>query len=85
MTMMMEGAFQQEREAAGKWVRAQLGAVQFLSYFTGYSEHMAMREAAKSRWGAAFNLKRYHEAVLAHGSPPVQFVRALVFDEPIPA
>ena len=31
------GAFQQEREAAGKWTRASLGSTQLLSYFTGYS------------------------------------------------
>ncbi|MGI4732432.1 MAG: DUF885 domain-containing protein [Janthinobacterium lividum] len=35
MALMMHGAFQQEREAAGKWVRAQLSATQLLSYFSG--------------------------------------------------
>ena len=83
MAMMMHGAFQQEREAAGKWVRAQLGAVQLLSYFTGYSEHIAMREQAQRLWGDKFNLKAYHDAVLAHGSPPARFVKALMFNEPI--
>ena len=83
MEMMMQGAFQQEREAAGKWVRAQLGAVQLLSYFTGYSEHLAIRAEAKSRWGDKFTLKTYHDAVLAHGSPPARFVKALMFNEPI--
>jgi uncharacterized protein (DUF885 family) len=84
MDMMMRGAFQQEREAAGKWVRAQLGAVQLLSYFTGYSEHMALRDEVRRREGAAFALGRYHDAVLAHGSPPVRFARALMLGEPIP-
>ena len=83
MDLMMKGAFQQEREAAGKWVRAQLSSTQLLSYFSGYEEHMAMREEAKRRWGATFDLKTYNDAVLAHGSPPGRFVRELVFNLPI--
>ncbi|HEX7694239.1 MAG TPA: DUF885 domain-containing protein [Sphingomonas sp.] len=83
MDLMMKGAFQQEREAAGKWVRAQLSSTQLLSYFSGYEEHMAMREEAKRRWGKKFDLKAYNNAVLAHGSPPARFVRELVFNLPI--
>ena len=83
LELMMKGAFQQEREAAGKWVRAQLSSTQLLSYFSGYEEHMAMREEAKRRWGATFDLKTYNDAVLAHGSPPGRFVRELVFNLPI--
>jgi uncharacterized protein (DUF885 family) len=83
MTLMTRSAFQQEREAAGKWVRASLSSAQLLSYFTGYSEHMAMRGEAQRRWGAGFALKRYNDAVLAHGSPPTRFVRELLFDLPI--
>ncbi|HEX4694827.1 DUF885 domain-containing protein [Sphingomonas sp.] len=83
MDLMMKGAFQQEREAAGKWVRASLSSTQLLSYFSGYEEHMAMREEARRRWGARFDLKTYNDAVLAHGSPPARFVRELVFGLPI--
>ncbi|MHB8283659.1 MAG: DUF885 domain-containing protein [Caulobacteraceae bacterium] len=83
MELMTKTAFQQEREAAGKWVRANLGSTQLLSYFTGYDEHMALREEAKQRWGAAYSLRRYDDAVLAHGSPPIRFVRELMFDLPI--
>jgi uncharacterized protein (DUF885 family) len=85
MTMMMEGAFQQEREASGKWVRAQLGSTQLLSYFTGYSEHLALRSEAERRQGSAFSLKAYHDALLSHGSPPVHFARALLLGEAIPS
>lgn len=83
MTLMMQGAFQQEREAAGKWTRANLSSVQLLSYFTGYAEHMALREEAKTRWGKDFDLRRYNDAVLSHGSPPVKYVRALVLGLPV--
>jgi uncharacterized protein (DUF885 family) len=84
MELMMTGAFQQEREAAGKWIRANLSAVQLLSYFTGYEEHMALREEARQRWGDGFTLRRYNDEVLSHGSPPVKYVRALMFDLPVP-
>ena len=83
MQLMTHTAFQQEREAAGKWVRASLGSTQLLSYFTGYSEHMALRDEAKKRQSATFDLKRYNDALLAHGSPPVRYVRELLFDLPI--
>ena len=81
--LMTRTAFQQEREAAGKWVRASLSSTQLLSYFTGYTEQMAMRDEARRRAGAGFDLARYNDAVLAHGTPPTRFVRELVFDLPI--
>lgn len=80
LELMMVGAFQQEREAAGKWIRANLSSVQLLSYFTGYVEHMDMRDEAKRRWGDGYSLRRYNDAVLNHGSPPVRFVRQLIFE-----
>lgn len=83
MELMMKGAFQQEREAAGKWVRANLSSVQLLSYFTGYEEHRALRAEAEKRWGKQFTLRRYHDTVLGFGSPPAKYVRALMFDLPV--
>lgn len=47
------------------------------------AEHQALREEARRRWGAGFTLRRYDDAVLAHGAPPVRFVRELMFDLPI--
>ena len=83
MELMIRGAFQQEREAAGKWTRASLSSVQLLSYFTGYAEHTALRAEAERREGAAFDMRKYNDAVLAHGSPPVKFVRELMFGLPV--
>jgi uncharacterized protein (DUF885 family) len=83
MELMTAGAFQQEREAAGKWIRANLTAVQLLSYFTGFEEHMELRREAMQRWGSDFTLRRYNDEVLAHGSPPVKYVRALMFGLPV--
>jgi uncharacterized protein (DUF885 family) len=83
MKLMVETGFQEEREAAGKWVRAQLTAAQLSTYFVGYQEHSDMRAEAERRAGASFDLKAYHDKVLSFGSPPVRLVRALLFDEPI--
>ena len=44
---------------------------------------MSGRDEAKKRQGATFDLKRYNDALLAHGSPPVRYVRELLFDLPI--
>ncbi len=81
MELMMEGGFQQEREAAGKWVRANLSSVQLLSYYTGYEEHLALRREAEERLGDAFNQRKYHDEVLSYGSPPAKYVRQLMFGE----
>jgi len=83
MQLMTVTGFQEEREAAGKWVRAQLTAAQLSTYFVGYLEHADLRAEAERRWGKEFSLKRYHDQVLSFGSPPGRFVRALMFDEPI--
>jgi uncharacterized protein (DUF885 family) len=84
MRLMTEDAFQEEREAAGKWTRAQVTSAQLSTYFVGFQQHRDMRTAVEEAWGEGFDLKRYHDAVVSHGSPPVRFVRALVLGEPIP-
>ena len=84
MNLMVEGGFQEEREAAGKWVRAQLTSAQLSTYFVGYQEHLEMRAAVEQAWGEEFTLRRYHDQALSYGSPPVRFVRALMLGDEIP-
>ncbi len=81
MKLMTQTAFQQEREAAGKWIRASLSSTQLSTYFVGVSEHHAIRAEAERRDGAAFDLKAYHDKVLSYGSAPARYVRALMFGE----
>lgn len=83
MRLMTHDTFQEEREAAAKWVRAQLTAAQLPTYFVGVQEHLALREEARKSWGRNFSLKRYHDTVLSFGSPPVRYVRELTLDLPI--
>ncbi len=84
MRLMMEETFQEEREAAGKWIRAQLTAAQLSTYFVGYIEHVDLRRETEQAWGKRFKLKTYHDRVLSFGSPPVKFAQALLLDKEIP-
>ena len=84
MKLMIEGAFQEEREAAGKWRRASLTSTQLSTYFVGYQEHADLLEEVRAAWGSDFSLKRYNDTLLSFGSPPVRFVRALMLNQPIP-
>jgi uncharacterized protein (DUF885 family) len=83
MDLMVKRTFQQEREAAGKWIRAQLSSAQLPTYFVGVQEHYDLRDAVRAKQGKDFQLKAYHDQVLSYGAPPVRFVRAMMLDEPI--
>jgi len=83
MHLMTHDAFQQESEAAGKWVRAQLTSAQLPTYFVGAQEHFDTRKAVQEKQGANFNLKAYHDQMLSYGAPPVRFARQLMLDQPI--
>ena len=83
MQLMTQQAFQQEREASGKWVRAQLSSAQLPTYFVGVQEQFDLRKAMQAKLGDKFNLKAYHDQVLSYGAPPVRYVHELMLDEPI--
>jgi hypothetical protein len=74
MALMTERGFQEEGEAAGKWRRALLTSTQLSTYFVGYSE---VAEIAAAR-PAGTSPGRWHDAMLAHGSPPPRHLRALL-------
>jgi uncharacterized protein (DUF885 family) len=83
MKLLTVTAFQQNSEAEGKWTRVSVTSAQLPTYFVGYSEHWQLRRDAEARQGAAFNLKRHHDAVLSFGSPPVRFARQMMFGEEV--
>jgi uncharacterized protein (DUF885 family) len=84
MKLMMEDSFQQEREAGAKWVRAQLTSMQLSTYCVGAVERFDLQRDIQRPCGMKFYLKTYHDRILFYGSAPVQHVRALVLNEPIP-
>ncbi|RRU13914.1 DUF885 domain-containing protein [Stenotrophomonas sp. 278] len=83
MHLMTHDAFQQESEASGKWVRAQLTSAQLPTYFVGAQEHFDTRKAVQEKQGDKFNLKAYHDQMLSYGAPPVRFARQLMLGQPI--
>ena len=79
VVQLLTGAgFQEEAEARNKWHRATLSQVQLSSYFTGYTEIMALREEVKQKEGSKFNLKNFNEQFLSYGSAPVRYIRQLL-------
>src|SRR5437667_8587304 len=78
MDLMMKEGFQQEGEAVAKWKRARLSSAQLSTYFVGVTEHLDLRDLAKTRDGSSFNLKKYDDTVISYGSPPVKYVRELM-------
>jgi uncharacterized protein (DUF885 family) len=80
MKLLVDGAFQQQAEAAGKWRRVKLSQVQLTSYFTGFSEIYDLREDVKKA-DPNFDLKKFHEKFLSYGSAPVKYIRQLMMDE----
>jgi uncharacterized protein (DUF885 family) len=83
MALMMTRTFQQEREAAGKWIRAQLTSAQLPTYFVGVQELLDLRREMQQKRRAAFQLKTFHDTVLSFGAPPVRFVRAMMLGDAI--
>jgi len=77
MTLMLDRAFQEEGEAAGKWRRAVLTSAQLSTYYVGYTEVADLASdlrAARPSWSE----RQLHDAMLAHGSPPARLLRPLL-------
>ena len=59
MRLMVEDAFQEEREAAGKYRRSLLTSVQLSTYFAGYLEVLDLRAEVEEARGDQFQLKQF--------------------------
>jgi uncharacterized protein (DUF885 family) len=77
MKLLTEGGFQSEAEARLKIIRAKQSSVQLSTYFVGRMAHYRLRQKLERELGDRFELGRYHEAVLAHGSVPLKFLPEL--------
>ena len=75
MALMMERGFQEDGEAAGKWRRAQLTSAQLSTYYVGYTE---ISDLAGELMKGGLDARTAHDAMLAHGSPPVRLLRTLL-------
>ena len=75
MDLMVEGGFQEEREEALKWTRAQLSFTQLSTYMVGYLEHKDLQAEVYQEWGEQYMPRKYHDRLLSFGSPPVKYAR----------
>jgi uncharacterized protein (DUF885 family) len=78
MKLLVGGAFQSEGEARLKIIRAKQSSTQLSTYFVGRMAHYRMRTQVERELGDKFELGRYHEAVLDHGSVPMKYLPELV-------
>ena len=78
MKFLTQDAFQSEGEAKLKLVRAKQSSVQLSTYFVGRMAHYRLHQQIERELGDKFDLARYHNAVIAHGSVPVKYLPELV-------
>jgi uncharacterized protein (DUF885 family) len=78
LEFLTKRVFQSEAEAVGKIVRAKLSSCQLSTYFVGRTAFYQLRQKIEREEGDKFELGRYHEAVLDHGTLPVKYLPELV-------
>ncbi len=78
LAFLTKRCFQAEGEAIGKIVRAKQSSTQLSTYFVGRTAFYRLRQAVEREQGEKFDLGRYHEAVLDHGTLPVKYLPELV-------
>lgn len=78
MELLMGRAFQTEGEAVGKIIRSKQSSAQLSTYFVGRVAFHRLRQDIQRDLGNDFDLGRYHEAALSHGTLPVKYLPELV-------
>ena len=78
LEFLTKRVYQSEAEAVGKITRAKLSSCQLSTYFVGRTAFYRLRQAIEREMGDRFELGRYHEAVLEHGTLPVKYLAELV-------
>jgi uncharacterized protein (DUF885 family) len=78
LAFLTERAFQSEGEALGKVIRSKQNPCQLSTYFVGRMAFYRLRQQVQREQGERFDLGRYHEAVLDHGTLPVKYLPELV-------
>jgi uncharacterized protein (DUF885 family) len=78
LKLLTERAFQSEGEALGKIIRAKQSSCQLSTYFVGRTAFYRLRQQVQREMGDKFELGRYHEAVMDHGTLPVKYLPELV-------
>ena len=71
-------AYQSEAEAILKIIRAKQSSCQLSTYFVGRMAFHRLWMRTRREMGAGFELGRFHEAVLDHGTLPVKYLPEVV-------
>jgi uncharacterized protein (DUF885 family) len=83
-SLLVHTACQEPEEAAGKLTRAKVAPGQLCSYFVGGEEFRGLRDETERREGVDFDLRRFHQRLLSHGTPTVPIAaEALRDDAPV--
>ncbi|MCI0702101.1 MAG: DUF885 domain-containing protein [Planctomycetia bacterium] len=78
MKLLVERGFQTEGEAVGKIARAKQSSTQLSTYFVGRTAFYRLRQDVQRKRGDLFDLGKFHEEVLSHGTLPVKYLPELV-------
>lgn len=79
LALMMNEGFQEEGEAAGKWVRARLTSTQLSTYYVGVLEMNDIRRAYEAKAvGRKLDYKELHNTMLSFGTPAPKYVREMM-------
>jgi Bacterial protein of unknown function (DUF885) len=96
VSLMVDGAFQEEAEARNKYNRARLSSTQLSTYFIGSNEFWELEREVRGRLAGApiperplpggfgptpgFEYRPYLEGILSHGTPPTSLLKRIVFE-----
>jgi uncharacterized protein (DUF885 family) len=78
MQLLVGRGFQTEGEAFGKVQRAKQSSCQLSTYFVGRMAFYRLRQNVQRQRGDEFNLGKYHEETLSHGTLPVKYLPELL-------
>lgn len=78
MALLVDRGFQTTGEAAGKVLRAKQSSCQLSTYFIGRTAFYRLRQQVQRKRGAQFQIGKFHEEVLSHGTIPVKYLPELV-------
>lgn len=79
--LLVMRAYQSEGEAILKIIRAKQSSCQLSTYFVGRMAFQRLRRKIQNELGEDFELGRFHEAVLSHGTLPVKYLPELVGEQ----
>jgi hypothetical protein len=81
LDLLTRNAFQERAESEGKLSRAKVASGQLCSYFVGGEELAELRRTVQAREGASFDIRRFHQRVLSHGTPTTSIVAEALADD----